>query len=216
MSSLSPKIVAAGLTDPGKIRVTNEDAIFVDKGLSLFVVADGMGGMSSGEIASGFVIEMVRRELARGTLAQSPAAFLNEALARANSRVYFHSLDNPEKRGMGSTVVALAFAGGRFFHAHAGDSRLYRLRGFELRQLTHDHSLVWALYREGKISKQQMMTDRRANQISRAIGIRDELEAEFGEDDLEAGDVFLLCSDGLHGMVDDPELAQVLSRKDPP
>ena len=210
------KVVAAGVTDVGRVRDHNEDSVFVDRGLSLFVVADGMGGMAGGDVASAMVVDMMRRELSRGKLAVEPEQFLREGIQRANYRVYYHSLDHPDKRGMGSTVVALAICGRRYHHAHVGDSRLYRMRQGAMQQLTEDHSLVYALFKEGKITREEMMTDRRANQISRAIGIVEEPEADFGDGRLEAGDVFLLCSDGLHGLVDDVAIIQVLSSSESP
>lgn len=211
MSAGTPEVVAAALSDVGRERTKNEDALHVDREHAFFVVADGMGGEAAGDLASHMVVDMLRKELLRGTLATAPRDFLRDGIRKANARIFYHSLDHPEKRGMGSTVVALALARDRYFCAHAGDSRLYRVRQGRLQQLTEDHSLVYALYREGILTRQQMMHDSRANQISRAVGLSEELEATLGEGDTRAGDVFLLCSDGLHTLVEDAAIEEVLA-----
>jgi len=185
----------------------------------LCVVADGMGGMAGGEIASQRTIEIVpavvREVLEEGGAEPVGPAVLTEALrqaiAAANDAVWRESRSHPHLRGMGTTCVAVLLRGHLAAIANVGDSRLYLLRGGDLIQLTHDHSLVQEHVREGNLTREEARVSRYRNVITRAIGIAAEVEPDLELLQLEEGDTLLLCTDGLTAMVDEQDIAAALS-----
>ncbi len=220
----SVRVVGAGHTDVGRQRQHNEDHVLVRDDLGLFVVADGMGGHNGGRVASrlattslanffeatrdGEVVEITdKRELCEG------ARKFVEAIKKANRDVNEISMSVPKHRGMGSTVVGLAFErrvpGPSVVHvAHVGDSRCYRMRSGRLKQITLDHSLVnEALAFNPKLT-QADLAKLPKNIITRALGMKSTVEVDVATLEVEAGDLFLLCSDGLSGLVDDEHLEE--------
>lgn len=198
-----------GLTHPGRVRPHNEDAFAVDPERGLAVLADGMGGHQAGEVASELAVGTVVEELA--TAGDDPPAALVEAVMEANRRILATADARPECRGMGATLVALWCRNGRFYATHLGDSRLYRLRGGVLEQLTEDHSLVQEMVRSGMLSEEEAMASFNKNLITQALGIELEIRPRVREGALQAGDLFLLCSDGLSDFVGDAQIAQTLT-----
>lgn len=213
---------AFGITDKGVVRSGNEDALLLEEDLGLFAVADGMGGHRGGEVASRMALDVLRDYISR--VASGSGAFIgavdNDFSRQANllasgirlaNRAVFEAADSsPAWRGMGTTIVALLIDGARAAVAHAGDSRLYLLRERQLRQVTGDHSLVADQLRQGVITAEQAAASDRKNIITRALGQWQELEIEIQDLELQDGDRLLLCSDGLSGMVSDPETAALL------
>jgi len=201
--------VAATLrTDIGKLRKQNEDAAWFDEARAVFAVADGMGGHLAGEVASRMAIEAVQR-MARENERPGIAA-LREAVACAHETILAHAQDHIECAGMGTTLSVLWLGENYAYIAHVGDSRIYRLREGSLTQITQDHSLVEELVRAGLITREQARTHPRRNIITRALGTHGENEPDLLVTDVQDGDVFLLCTDGLTGMVPDDEIERTL------
>jgi len=201
-------------TDVGKKREHNEDNFLVDKKLSLFVVADGMGGHASGEVASNVAVHEFRNAVESGrevieryakgdaeVRPQEVLTLLEHAVQAAGNAVYQKGVAEPEKRGMGTTTSALLIAGDRGFIAHVGDSRIYMIRQGQVVQLTEDHSLLNELVRRGKITKEGFEDSPYAqfkNAVTRAVGVYETVQPDTIDFDVLPGDRFLLCSDGLH------------------
>lgn len=203
------ELAIAGSTHIGRIRKVNQDAFdrFDDheRGEILLVVADGMGGHQGGEVASRMAIGTLGKLCREGD--GDPATRLTNAIERANSEIHKLASKDRTLMGMGTTVVALLLCEqGPSFVAHVGDSRLYRLRGGEFEALTEDHSIVALLVRDGSISPEEAWDHPKRNQIMRALGVREDTEVDIAPLDIQSGDAFLLCSDGLYGMLPDADL----------
>jgi serine/threonine protein phosphatase PrpC len=194
----------AARTDVGLEREGNEDAFLVRP--PLFVVADGMGGAQAGDVASGTLVQVFEEAAAADELPGALAA----TVQKANARIHGMAVEDPSLTGMGCTATASYVAGGRMTTAHVGDSRLYRLRGDSLEQLTEDHSLVANLVRLGQLTPEEAEVHPQRSVILRAVGVETDLEVDVLEHDLEPGDVYLACSDGLTGMVRDEVIAETL------
>ncbi len=201
----------AARSDQGKVRSNNEDCLAFDARLGIAVLADGMGGLRAGEVASATAVEAVMQQLvdnaARLTRHESPQV-LRDALEFANRRVFALADSRREFNGMGTTVVIGALHDGRFVAAHIGDSRAYRFRDGELARLTSDHSLVQQLVEQGILSAAEARRAPNRNIVTRAVGIDVDVECDLTEVDVVDGDLFLLCSDGLTDMVDDTTIAR--------
>jgi len=213
------EIDASVQTDKGCVREINEDsgrmvrpadpAMLAAKGV-LVVVADGMGGHSAGEVASQMAADVVSR-LYYETRAE-PGQALRRAVEEANRRIHKAAAEDSAKHGMGTTCTALALCGGRAFAAHVGDSRLYMLRDRQLYQLSEDHSAVNEMVKLGIITKEQARTHEDKNVILRALGTTPDVEVSVLEPfAVREGDRYLLCSDGLHDLVLEDEIASVLT-----
>jgi serine/threonine protein phosphatase PrpC len=194
----------AALSDIGREREGNEDSFLESP--PLFVVADGMGGAEAGEVASQTVVEVFEDAVEAGTLPDS----LEATVQTANGRIHEMATEDAAKAGMGCTTTAAYAAGGQLTIAHVGDSRLYRLRGGELEQLTDDHSLVGGLVRLGQLTPEEAETHPQRSVILRAVGVEPAVEVDILHHELEADDVYLACSDGLTGMVRDVVIAETL------
>ena len=196
-------------TDIGKARRQNEDAAWFDEKRAVFAVADGMGGHLAGEVASRMAIEAIKR-MANEHRVPSASA-LKAAVADAHEEIVRHAQTHAECTGMGTTLSVL-WRGGNYVHiAHVGDSRIYRLRGGELEQITQDHSLVEELVRAGLITREQARTHSRRNIITRALGTEGDNTPDILVTDVKKGDVFLLCTDGLTSMIDDAAIRDTLA-----
>ncbi len=198
-----------GITDPGKVRQNNEDSLLVGEGTdpSLFAVADGVGGSEAGEVASGITVEALK-EL-------DPEASFDTAVQEANQRILTAVQRDEKLSGMGTTVVAVRFTGSQEEPtaevAHGGDSRAYLLRGGELKPLTEDHSLVAELVRSGDLTRAQAAEHPQKNLITRALGADEDIEVDTMVLPIQAGDRFLLCSDGLSDMLPEDRISEILS-----
>jgi protein phosphatase len=195
-------------SDTGRQRNANEDTLFT-RG-PVFVVADGMGGAQAGEVASKTAAEAFAAELP----AAPPERVLRETIERANRSIHDHAREDPGLAGMGTTITAaIVDAGGEEVAiGHVGDSRAYRLRDGRLEQLTRDHSLVEELRRKGQLTEAQAEDHPQRSIITRALGPEPEVEVDLQTVPAQAGDVFLICSDGLTTMLDDDHIARLLSR----
>jgi PPM family protein phosphatase len=198
-----------GVTDAGKVRRNNEDALLVGEGRdeTLFAIADGIGGFEAGEVASRIAIEALK-EL-------EPSATFEAAIQEANRRILTFGRGDERLSGMGTTIVAVRFGGTRERPvaevAHVGDSRAYLLRDGSLRPLTEDHSLVAELVRSGELTKDQAAEHPQKNLITRALGAEEEVDVDTAVLPVEAGDRILLCSDGLSDMVPEGRISEILA-----
>ncbi len=225
--SLDGKLEIVGVTDVGRRRSHNEDAIGSDPEVGLAVLADGMGGYQAGEVASAIAVDTILGEVRSKLKEVSPADVDDEtgysvgtllfkaAIEKANSTIFEAARSKPECEGMGTTVVAVGFFDDRLAVAHVGDSRLYRLRDEHFEQVTSDHSLLQELIDKGFYTPEEARKSLNKNLVTRAIGVDDNVVPDFSEEFVKPGDIYLLCSDGLTDPVDDDEIAAILkSRSD--
>jgi serine/threonine protein phosphatase PrpC len=216
-------IEAFGRTDVGRRRKLNEDSFLVATDSHLYAVCDGMGGHNAGEVASRMAIETLAAFVERSGVEKEitwpwgldanlsfDANRLKTAIRLANSRVFQSADSDEELTGMGTTVVAALVSGNTMTLGSAGDSRCYLLREGQFRQLTQDDSWVSAALGEGILNSDDVERHPLRNVITKAVGARDSIDLELIEQPLQAGDVALLCSDGLHGMLGDEEIARLL------
>jgi serine/threonine protein phosphatase PrpC len=204
---------AGSATDVGLVRSNNQDQFLVAP--PLYAVADGMGGAAAGEVASAVAVEALGEAFAASDGATPDS--LVEAARAANRAVWEEAEANPEMRGMGTTLVALAQVDGdRLAVANVGDSRAYVLHGGELRQVTSDHSLVAEMVAEGRISKEEAEIHPRRNIMTRALGVEPDVPVDLFVEEANPGDRFVLCSDGLPREVSDEVISAVLRRRADP
>ena len=215
---LAMRCVSVGVSDVGRRRTINEDAFHRDDAVGFYVVADGVGGHSKGEIASSETVEQLCMWVARerDALDRLGAAaghgdsearweirrLLENGVQSACYMVFGMAELDPDKRGMSTTVSAILIKSGFCYGAHVGDSRVYRVRHGEVLQLTEDHTLINYKLKHGLISKEEAATMGGKNVITRAVGHRDYVQVDTADIDVGQGDRFLLCTDGLHGYIE--------------
>ncbi|MFN7456080.1 MAG: Stp1/IreP family PP2C-type Ser/Thr phosphatase [Gemmatimonas sp.] len=211
--------VAAG-TDVGRIRAGNEDSLYADadQERGLFIVADGMGGHAAGEVASEMAVQIVARDLSdvRDLTAGAAGSRMAEALKAANRAIYERTIQEADKQGRGTTASCLLMGQGRYIIGHIGDSRVYLLRDGQFRQITKDHSYVQEQVDAGFLSPEQARYHPYSNVITRCVGANAVVEADVLTGELQIGDLYLVASDGLTGMVEDPQLRKILESKQTP
>jgi protein phosphatase len=212
-----PEIEFFQCTDAGRVRSNNEDAVGCwphEDGL-LFAVADGMGGHNAGEFASTLTLEVLAREMDRVPGTWPVTKRLRKAIQEANLQIFNKAFTVPELSGMGTTLTATTLIGASIVTAHVGDCRLYLLRDDELRQLTKDHTYVAERVQFGLLSAAQARVHPQRNLLSRSLGKDLIVSIDLISLELKAGDVVAQCSDGVHGLIEDAELAEIL-RSNPP
>jgi PPM family protein phosphatase len=210
------KIEFSQETDVGCVREGNEDAVGCwphDDGM-VFAVADGLGGAEAGEVASTLALEVLGRELDRAPGSWAVSKRLRRTLQEANLEIYNKSITVPELRGMATTLTATALMGGLLTAAHVGDTRLYRLRDGKLTQLTKDHTWVNEQVQYGLLSAEEARSHPRRHVLTRCLGRELIVGIDVLEIDVRAGDVLFQCSDGVHGLVSDADIADAL--REPP
>ena len=204
-------------TDPGRARDNNEDSAAFDDGVRLGVLADGMGGYNAGEIASGMATAFIKSELSRWLAEAGRSASVREVrrameicVDNANLSIFNAANSNPHYAGMGTTLVVSVFQDSRLLLGHIGDSRCYRYRGGELVQITKDHSLLQEQIDAGLLTPAQAALSSNKNLVTRALGVEDGVMLELNEHYVEVGDLYLMCSDGLSDMIDDPTITRII------
>ena len=217
-------IEVANISDTGLKRPHNEDSAVTDTALGLAVVADGMGGYKAGEVASAIAAQLILNEVRAGVAngdantkiggagLSRATMVIRDAVAKANAEVFRTAQEVPQCQGMGTTVVVVFYHGDKVSIAHVGDSRVYRLRGNQFKQITRDHSLIQELIDRGFFTPEEAAENTPKNLVTRALGIEQSVEVDVQEQDLQAGEIYLLCSDGLNDMVDDEEIHLTLSK----
>ena len=223
MKSLRGKIDFAEITDVGRVREHNEDAIGSDPDIGLMVLADGMGGYNAGEVASGIAVQIVSELAAEGAGRENrdeidphsgmmrQSIVLRDAVYRANKIIFQTAQSQTHCEGMGTTIVACMFYDNKVSVAHVGDSRAYRLREGQFEQLTMDHSLLQELVDRGFYSAEEAQRSTNRNYVTRALGVEPTVEVEVHEYEVLPDDVYLLCSDGLPDMVEDEDIHLTIS-----
>jgi serine/threonine protein phosphatase PrpC len=213
------RITADGKSDIGKVRQSNQDAFACDTNAHLYVVADGMGGHSGGEVASHKAVEALMAALREEPTVSADTdrgngsrdTTLVRAIEAANDHVFQMASEDRKLQGMGTTLVALRVVDSTASIGSVGDSRVYLWRGQRLRQVTRDHSLVNEYVRLGTLSAEEASTHPLKHIISRAIGVHPTVEVDHFPIPLRADDVFVLCSDGLTNMLDDNDISATLA-----
>ena len=209
------------VTDTGRARRNNEDAVALDESARIAVLADGMGGYNAGEVASQMASERVRDELVarlqphgeNPTDTELKTAML-DAVDIANRAVFEAAMQHAEYAGMGTTLVVAVYRGERLWLGHIGDSRAYRYRNGHLEQLTRDHSLLQEQIDAGLITPEQAAYSMHRNLVTRAVGVDELVEMEIHDHNVQPGDVLLMCSDGLSDMLNDSQIAELLRTND--
>jgi len=200
---------SGGASDTGQVRTVNQDSWVATDGL--YVVADGMGGHLGGEVASLIAVETIRDRVEQPSMSS-----LLEGVRAANEAIFDRATDDPDLRGMGTTVCTIAGVdtedGPRLGVVNVGDSRIYVFVGEELRQVTQDHSLVETMVREGRLTEEEAAVHPQRNIVTRALGVGPDLEIDWWQLPVRSGDRFILCSDGLFNEVTDDQIAAVLRR----
>ncbi len=213
------QLKSAALTDIGKQRSLNQDFIFnSDEAIgglpSLYIVADGMGGHKAGDYASRFCVEDFINEV-KARKYKTLLGGLEYIISSVNEHVFDKAMSKPEYNGMGTTLVTAVVDGNSVTVSNVGDSRLYLFEPKNgLKQITVDHSLVETMVQSGELDRKDAVHHPKKNIITRAIGVESEVEPDFFEIDVEAGDIVLMCSDGLTNMVDDDKIGDCLGRED--
>jgi protein phosphatase len=222
------KTVSVGLSDVGRRRSNNEDAMFRDDDLGFYVVADGVGGHSKGEVASRETVEQLeiwmlrhKDEIARliehcdrgyREACWEVRRLLENGIQQACYMVFGMAELDPSKRGMSTTCSAVLIGGRNAFAAHVGDSRVYRMRDDEILQLTEDHTLINYKLKHGLMTPEEASAARGKNVITRAVGHKDYVQVDTADIDVAVFDRFLLCTDGLHGYLhDDDEVREIIA-----
>jgi protein phosphatase len=199
----------ASRTDPGRVRKFNEDSVATDLAAGVVALADGLGPQKgaelAGQIATQTVIEQLRNP---GPLA--PRVAMREALSKADRDIRARAAADPALKGMGSTLSVAWFRDGRVLFGHIGDSRIYRLRGGTLERMTSDHSFLNEQLATGQFTAEELRHSQSRHLVTRALGVSDGVAPDMSEQEVKRGDVYLLCSDGLHDLVDDADIAQAL------
>lgn len=205
-------------SDPGRARGNNEDSVAFDDPTSLVVLADGMGGYNAGEIASGMATAFIKSELSRWLAEAGNGAALREVrrameicVDNANLSIFNSANSNAQYAGMGTTLVVGVFRGDKLLLGHIGDSRCYRFRAGALDQITKDHSLLQEQIDAGLITLEQAANSSIKNLVTRALGVEEMVMLEINEHQVEVGDTYMLCSDGLSDMVDDATIAKIMA-----
>lgn len=202
----------------GKVRDHNEDSALVDETVGVYAVADGLGGHQAGERASSLAVQILKEHLrAARTNGQDPSLEnLLEAFDMANAEILRDAAEHPERAGMGTTLTAAVVEGSRLMIGHVGDSRAWRIRDGVVTQLTRDHTVVAQQVRDGIIDESDAASHPMRHILSRCLGVREELEVDLLEMDIDAGDVYVLASDGLEPGLTVDDLREVVTENDEP
>ncbi|HZH39658.1 MAG TPA: Stp1/IreP family PP2C-type Ser/Thr phosphatase [Gemmatimonadales bacterium] len=205
-------ITCAGRTDVGIIRSGNEDNFLMVPDKGIFIVADGMGGHAAGEVASEMAVRVIAREIGslQGLSDEQVAERMRLSIRAANGAIFERTLTEHDKRGMGTTVTGLTLFSNRFLIGQVGDSRAYLLRDGKLTQVTKDHSYVQEQVDAGYLTPEQARTHPYSNVITRCVGANADVMPDVYVGSVREGDLFLLASDGLTGMLEDPQLAEIM------
>lgn len=201
---------SVGISDQGLIRQRNEDSFFIRESKGLFVVCDGMGGHKSGHVASRLAVDIVAREtdnIDNNRLVE----VIDEIIRKANQKIWEVGQKDPECREMGTTITVAIINENTLYVRHIGDSRLYIIRGNNIRQVTEDHTLAEQMVKDGLLSAQELSNTSYNHILTRALGIDEDVQIDHYVESLVVGDIILLCTDGLSDMLKDEEILEVVS-----
>ncbi len=204
-------LISAGMCDIGQKRKTNQDSIYMNPEKNLFIVADGMGGHNGGDIASALAVKSVPEYVIQNP-DQPPATLISNAVKYANKSIKDRGKADPQLVGMGTTVVSFYFKETTLFVANVGDSRAYLINRSRLFQLSKDHSLVQEKLNIGIYNREQAQKDPQKNVLVRTVGFEENVEVDVFNYKVCRNDIFLICSDGLHGKVSDPDILYIVNK----
>lgn len=214
-------VSSAGLSDTGLVRQNNEDVWSSEPDIGLYLLADGMGGHQAGEIAARETVNALKESIRSNLTSDNStyletlsdlSGFLRKAIVYANSVVYKMGKTTPNLRGMGTTLCCMLFHNKGLVFAHVGDSRIYRLRGTKLEQLTKDHSLLSELVAKGKLSENQVSGFLYKNIITKAMGTDHKIDPTIAKKRVALGDIYMMCSDGLSDLLSPEEISEILTK----
>lgn len=206
----------ASRTDPGLVRKVNEDAIGIDSGAGVVVLADGMAKRQGADVASRLAVRALLERLAGDAVRQARAtASMRSAFDHADRAIGERIAREPALEGMGATAIAVRFKEGQLQVGHVGDARLYRLRGDCLERMTVDHSFLQAQLATGRVTADEARVSRSRHLVTRALGSGDQTHPDIAEHQVETGDLYLVCTDGLHELVDERDIGAALTALDP-
>ncbi len=201
---------AIGLTDIGLVRKSNEDRFLIEERLGLYVVCDGMGGHKGGDVASSLAIQTLKDSIPL-LEQQEPVKWLNDSVSRANQAIRFCRQENLELFEMGTTITAAILKEQELFIAHVGDSRLYLINESGIRKLSRDHTLAEQMLQDGLLKTEEMGSNAYNHILTRALGIEEEVVIDYLIQTVDAGDIILLCTDGLSDMLDEDEILAIIN-----
>lgn len=205
------EVICAGISDIGRKRETNQDSIYISNSDQFYVVADGMGGHSGGDLASTMAVKHMSEFVKKiDDFKDSPNKYLKQCIAHANQQVKDFADTNEHLKGMGTTVVSVLFGKDTIAVGNVGDSRAYLINESQLFQLTRDHSMVQEKVNMGIYTRKQAADDPHKNVLSRTVGYDDDIEIDIFSYKPKSGDLILLCSDGLHGKVSDEDILYLI------
>jgi PPM family protein phosphatase len=207
-------VLAAGITDIGQKRSSNQDSIYLDNDLNLYIVADGMGGHQGGDIASQMVIEVYPKVFKENfEKIKDPDKLLEHCSKVVNEKIFARAQMDSQLQGMGTTLVVLYFHSNKLYINNIGDSRAYLINQKHLFQLTRDHSLVQEKIKMGIYNRENALKDKMKNVLTRAVGFEDFVESDTFEYEVNKSDLFFICSDGLHGKVHEKDILEIITKK---
>ena len=207
-------LIAAGATDIGRKRKSNQDSYFLSLENKLFVVADGMGGHNGGDIASQMAVKTLPEFLVKNT-SMEPSPLLSTSIKESNRAIKNFGETHPELVGMGTTIVSFYFRGQNIYIGNVGDSRAYLVNSKKIFQLTRDHSLVQEKLNYGVYNREQAALDPQKNVLVRTVGFEDDVDVDVFTYKVVKNDIFLCCSDGLHGKVSDEDILYIINQHIP-
>ncbi len=208
-------IICAGATDIGRKRKTNQDSICLDHTHYLFAVADGMGGHNGGDIASQLSVKIMSEYLGQNAGRLESDHLMREMIQEVNRAILKKAGENPELHGMGTTVAAIHFHGTELVIGNVGDSRVYMINNGHIFQLTRDHSFVQEKLNMGIYSRTEAVKDPQKNVLVRSVGFESEIKVDVFRYRICKNDLFLICSDGLHGKVSDGDILHIVQKNIP-
>jgi len=203
-------IVSAGATDIGRKRKTNQDSICVEKNQGFFAVADGMGGHNGGDIASELSVKIMSSYIHDHSSLEPEALMLN-TIKEINLAIHQMASEKPELKGMGTTISAIQFRGPQLIIGNVGDSRVYMINNHHIFQLTRDHSFVQEKLNMGIYGREDALHDPQKNILIRSVGFEENVQVDIFQYRICKNDIFLICSDGLHGKVSDEEILKIIN-----
>lgn len=204
-------LIAAGQTDIGRKRKTNQDSFYMGLEKKLFVVADGMGGHNGGDIASQMAVKVLPEYLYKN-ITMDPNLLLAASIKESNRSIKNYGETHPELVGMGTTIVSFLFRGQNIYIGNVGDSRAYLINNKKIYQLTRDHSLVQEKLNYGVYTREQAALDPQKNVLVRTVGFEDDVEVDVFVYKVIKNDIFICCSDGLHGKVSDEDILFLINK----
>lgn len=204
-------LIAAGNTDIGRKRKTNQDSYFLSLEKKLFVVADGMGGHNGGDIASQMAVQELPKYVIENQTME-PVPLMTGSIKESNRAIKNFGETHPELVGMGTTIVGFYFRGQNIYVANVGDSRAYLINNKKIFQLTRDHSLVQEKLNYGVYNREQAALDPQKNVLVRTVGFEDDVEVDVFVYKVVKNDIFFICSDGLHGKVSDEDMLYIINK----